>query len=461
MAEKHDFASLMAGAGAASRDLRRLRRGESVEGVVVQIGADSIFIDVGLTADARMDRAQLEAPDGSLSIAVGDKIRASVASAGGAGVVLVSAFGKGTVDMSSLQSALDAGVPVTGTVARVVNGGVEVQIGGARGFCPASHMALNYVADLEQFVGQELRFRVIEIRPEGKGVVLSRKAQLEAERAERAGALKDQLQIGTDHDGVVTSVQKYGAFVDLGGVEGLVHVSEVSQARIDRVEDVLNVGDAVRVRVLGVEPQEGGGLKIRLSMKALAAPVVQNAPAPREVLDATVSKLMDGGVLVDTAKGSGFVPKRELVMNHSADMRRAFPVGSQLRVVLLNRDDRTGRIAFSARGVAEVEERENFTTFARPEQSAGMGSLGQLLAKKFGLAAPPAEAPAAPNKGTSSSGGAQTGSTATTPAQPSAPVASGSRPSVTGAPAAWGGHTRGGDQSRKEPPIGVVRRKKD
>jgi small subunit ribosomal protein S1 len=252
-----------------------------------------------------------------------------------------------------------------------------------RALCPASQVEIGYAQDLSVYEGQTLQFRVIEIKDDGRSVVLSRRALLEAQRKERQAALEDTLVPGADLEGVVSSLSRHGAIVDLGGIDGFVHVSELAHRRVDKPEDVVSVGDRVAVRVLGVE-QGDRGLRVKLSMKARAdAP---EPPAVDEVLDATVVKATGGGIIVRTAKGEGLVPLAELGLAPGADHRRAFPVGKQLEVVLTARDTSRGRLRFSAVGVARVEERQNYREFGAASAAGGsFGSLGDVLRKKLGL----------------------------------------------------------------------------
>lgn len=400
---KDDFASLMESSSEQVRMGRRLRQGQVVQGTVVQIGKDSVFLDVGATAEGRIERGELEDKSGKLSVALGDTLSASVVSVSDvAGPVLSVALGKGTgkgrLDMSALESARDGGIPVTGNVQRAVKGGIEVDISGVRAFCPASQIDTAYIADLNVFVGQSLTFRVIEIKDGGKSVVLSRKALLEEEKNRAASQVLESLKVGEDYQGNVTSVQKYGAFVDLGGgVEGLVHVSELAHSRVAQVQDVLSVGETITVRLLGMEPADKGAIpKLRLSLKAR-----QEAPPeakPGQVLTGTVSRLTSFGVFVDTPSGSGLVPVRELGIPRGADFRKQFPVGKEVKVVLVNRDD-SRKTTYSIARVADVEERHNYQEFTsrdKPSESSttSMGSFGQLLQQKLGIS--PAPAAAAP-----------------------------------------------------------------
>jgi small subunit ribosomal protein S1 len=406
MSKDGDFASLMEGGGAQSqaRASRRLRSGEVVEGTIVQIGSDSIFIDVGATTEGRLDRGELEDKGGKLKVKVGEVLRVTVVSSSDVtGPVLTVALGRGAkrgaVDLGMLQSARESGLPVTGTVQSAVKGGLEVDVAGVRAFCPASQVDTVYVSDLSSFVGQALSFRVIEIKDDGKSVVLSRKALLAEEREREAQRVLAGLQVGGDYEGTVISLQKYGAFVDLGGgIEGLVHVSELAHSRVDRVEDILSVGEQVTVRLLALEPSDKGPHpRLRLSLKARQQAPESPTPEAGEILTGTVSKVTSFGVFVDTPKGSGLVPVRELGIPRGADYRKKFPVGAEVRVVFVGRGE-GGKVTFSVARVAGVEERANYREFTQrggqaAPTSSGLGALGQALQKTLGLEAPAPESP--------------------------------------------------------------------
>lgn len=410
MSQNSDFASLMESSSAPEqvRTSVRLRPGQVVEGPIVQIGKDSVFVDVGAVSEGRIERAEFEDKQGNLSVKLGDRIRASVVRVSDVmgpelTVALGRGQGKGTLDVSALESAKSSGIPVTGSVQKVVKGGLEVLVGGVRAFCPASQVDSTFIADLSTFAGQTLSFRVTEVRDGGRSVVLSRKAMLEEERKRESQRLIETLQVGNDYEATVASVQKYGAFVELGaGVDGLVHVSELAHGRVERVEDILTVGEKVRVKLLGIEPAEKGGApRLRLSLKALIDAPVVIVPEVGEVLEGTVSKLGSFGVFVDTSKGSGLVPARELGIPKGADFRKQFPVGKVVQVVFLSRDEQ-GRVTFSIERVAGVEERRNYRDFASQGQAQrsdkqadkSVGSLGELLQRKLGIK--PSEQPAVP-----------------------------------------------------------------
>ncbi|MCC6214225.1 MAG: S1 RNA-binding domain-containing protein [Polyangiaceae bacterium] len=399
-----DFASLFAGSSSAERAPRAGHSpGQVVEGRVVQVDGESVFVDIGGKAEARLPRREMEDARGRSSVAPGDLVRATVrAVVEGAIELTVASSRLEHADTAALELARDAGTRLEVKVTKAVKGGVEVDVGGTRAFCPASQLEIGHAGELEPWVGRTLEVRILEVRDAGRSVVVSRRAVLEAERAEREATLRETLVAGAEVEGTVSSLGRHGVLVDLGGVEGFAHVSELGPGRVERIEDAVKVGEVVRARILSVKDGQRG-LDVRVSLRA-AGEAAASAPEPDEVLEGTVTRHSTFGLFVATPKGEGLVPLSELGLAPSSDPRRAYPVGGALPVVLLSRDARNGRLRFSARNVARVEERRNFREFAAgTAQASTLGSLGDVLRRKLGLPdappeppAPPAPAPAAP-----------------------------------------------------------------
>jgi small subunit ribosomal protein S1 len=398
--QKDDFAALLEAsyADGTSRAGRRLEVGQVVEGAVIQIAKDSVFLDIGTPGDARIPSGELTNSAGELTVKIGQRLRATVVDARADAPLLAISIGRGgSVDVAALESAMASGTTVEGRVTQAVKGGLEIDIAGVRAFCPASQVELGYAAELESFVGRTLEFKVLEIRDGGRSVVVSRRARLAEERHERERDALERLAPGAELEGTVHAIEKHGAVVDLGGIEGFVHISELAERRVDRIEDVVRVGETVKVRVLSVE-ESPKGLRVRLSMKALKQPGnAQPAAGADEVLAAKVVAVANHGVFVETSAGEGLVPVRELALSPGADHRRAYPVGREFNVVLLSRDAQSGKLRFSATGVSAVEERKNYREFSArgPSQaSAGtLGSLGDVLRGKLSGSAASASGP--------------------------------------------------------------------
>lgn len=382
--------SVTRGKGGAGR---QLKLGDNIEVTVVQIGKESVFVDAGTRAEGEIDRREFEDEYGRVTIKVGDRLRATV-SAGGDRPKLVMRFRAGD-GLAGLEAALESGAPVEGTVTKAVKAGLEVEIGKLRAFCPASHVHISYTPDISIYEGQTMQWKVLEIRDNGRSIVVSRKALMQAEREITARDTLANLSPGQIVDGTVQSIQPYGAFVDVGGIEGLIHISELGHGRVDRVEDVVTVGEQIRVKVLTVEQTPDKATRISLSLRQATQPSggsdesagagAAGAGSERTVIDAEVVKVEAFGVFVETATGGGIVPTRELDLPPGGDPRRAFPVGKQVRVVAIGNDEK-GRTRFSMRRVEEEEARTNYRQFRSSQTQRGkdnVGSLGELLQQKI------------------------------------------------------------------------------
>jgi small subunit ribosomal protein S1 len=262
-----------------------------------------------------------------------------------------------------------------------------------------SQIDVRFVGDPSVFVGQKLQFKVQ--RADARDAVLSRRALLEEEKAERARKTREQLAEGAVFDGTVTSVQDYGAFVDIGGVEGLVHVSELSWDRVSKPGDLLKAGDAVKVQVLRVEQDAKKGERIALSVRSLsprpepqpspeqaARPATAPPPPPKvgDVVKASVDKIEPFGVFVRFAGGRGLVPASETGTPRGTDLRRAFKVGDEIDCAVSAIDEQ-GRFRLSrteAEAAAERKEAQEYMRKSAPQtRGKGFGTLGDLLRDKL------------------------------------------------------------------------------
>jgi small subunit ribosomal protein S1 len=231
---------------------RSVRVGEKVTGKIFQLGADTAFVSLdGVKSEAMIELRELKDDEGILRYGVGDPLEAHVIEAGARGIILSRALAKGSANMAMLAEARASGMPVEGMVLSVNKGGVEVAIGDVRAFCPISQLDIRFVEKPDQFIGEKLTFRVTEVRD--RNVVLSRRALLEEEQKKLAEQTRKTLSEGKVVKGKVTGVRDFGAFVDLGGVEGMIPVSEMSHVRIGHPSEVVKVGDEVEVEIIRLE----------------------------------------------------------------------------------------------------------------------------------------------------------------------------------------------------------------
>ena len=321
--------------------VRRVRVGEKVTGTIFQLGADTAFVSLGGRSEAMIELRELKDEEGILRLGVGDTIEAYVLEAGARGTLLTRTLSKGSASLAMLAEARTSGIPVEGLVLAVNKGGFEVAVGEARAFVPMSQMDLRFVDKPDQFIGERLKFRVTELRE--RKVVLSRRALLEEEQKALAAETRAKLEVGRVLRGRVTAVREFGAFVDLGGIEGLVPVAEMSHARVGRPSDVCKVGDEVEVEVLRIEPPQPTSPdkakhkeRITLSMRARQEDPWEAAAAAihdGDRLSGKVVRLQPFGAFVELRPGvDGLIHISALSDRRISHPRDAVSVGDEVTV---------------------------------------------------------------------------------------------------------------------------------
>jgi len=343
MSDTEDFAALFA--REAARPV--LEMGQIVKGRVIHITAESVFVDVGGKGEAWIERAELTDQDGRLKVAVGDEVEATVVSTGDE-VRLSHKLRQGAQARQALAVAAQTGIPVEGKVAAVIKGGYEVTVGGLRGFCPFSQMDLRRVDATEEYVGRVLEFRVTTFSDSGRNLVLSRRRLLEERAAEAAEETRKKIAPGAVLTGTVASLADFGAFVDLGGVQGLVPLSELSHSRASRPADLVRVGDAVTVKVLRVDQEKG---RISLSLKALEGDPwgsVAGRLRERQVVRGRAVRSTEFGIFVELLPGvDGLLHVSEIPRSRQGAMREAAAASAEIAVLIVNIDTEKRRVALA------------------------------------------------------------------------------------------------------------------
>src|SRR5689334_924841 len=250
----------------ASVKARRLERGQAIEGTIVAFGSEVAFVSVGGKSEAQIALAELKDADGHMEVKVGDRIHAVVVSTSG-GVTLSRKGVRNAATQRELENAFEAGLAVEGKVESVNKGGYEVRIARERAFCPLSQIDIARTVDPAVHVGKTYAFRVIEYKDGGKSIVVSRRKLLEEEQQADAAAIRSSIVPGAVLPGRVVSVLDFSAFIDLGGgIQGLLHVSEMSWSRATTPGEMVASGDQITVKVLRVDEATG---KISLGLKQL------------------------------------------------------------------------------------------------------------------------------------------------------------------------------------------------
>jgi small subunit ribosomal protein S1 len=330
---------------------KRLSVGDEVEGTVGHVGQDSVLVDLDDRQQAFFELPDLKDAGGNLLAKVGDRIKGYVVDTDG-GIKLAKRFGKGAVSVDHLIVAQQTGTPIEGKVTGVNKGGVEVELAGVRAFCPASQLDTHFVDDTSRFIGQTLAFLVTKV--EGTNVVLSRRQLLQREAGASRAATLATIVVGEVKKGRVTQIRDFGAFVDLGGIEGLIPLRELSHERV-RAEDVVSIGDVVEVQIKGIEHKasstgKGEKTEITLSLKALGQDpwngIEALAPIGR-VIAGQVSRLADFGAFVRIAAGvEGLLHVSELGarVNHPQD---ALTIGQPVLVRVVSVDPAKKRVGLA------------------------------------------------------------------------------------------------------------------
>ncbi|HWE24440.1 MAG TPA: 30S ribosomal protein S1 [Myxococcales bacterium] len=372
--ENADFAALLAESEKTPRKQEKLRLGQRIAARVAHVGAEIAYLDLGGKGEAIIDLRELRNEKGELLVHPGDTVEAYVLSLAEGTAVMTRSVPKGA-GREMLQQALESKVPVEGTVTAQNKGGLEVDLGGLRAFCPASQIDVRFVEDPAQFVGQKLKFRVMEIR--GGNAILSRRALIEEERAAQAAELRKKLEVGAVLDGTVSSVRDFGAFVDMGGLEGLVHVSELSHQRVAHAQDVVKPGEKVRVQVLRIDKDEKGHERIALSLRALEQdPWDAARPQLKEGvrLQGKVARLQPFGAFVELFPGiDGLVHVSALSNRHIQHPREVVKEGETIWVQVESIDDAQRRIAL--RRISEDEAEAAPAPEKKPSRRPRVGDV--------------------------------------------------------------------------------------
>ncbi len=351
------------------RTLVQLRPGQTVTGTVVQISEDEICVNVGYKADGLVKKADLSSTD----VKIGDEIEVEVVKVNdGEGNVLLSQRNiVNRKNWDEIVAKYDAGEFVTGVGKEAVKGGLICDVAGVRAFVPASQLSQRFVERIEDFVGQSMKLKIVEVDKAKKRIVASRKTVLQAEEADKKKEIWSTLTVGEMVKGVVRRLTDFGAFVDIGGVDGLVHVTDLSWGRVRHPSDVVSVNQTIEVKILSLDPAKE---RISLSYK-------QTQPRPWEVaaekypvgsiVSGKVVRITTFGAFVELEPGlDGLVHISQCALTRIAKVEDAVSVGDQIRVKVLDVNPEARRISLSIRAVLEEEAFDGLNTSAPDEEFA-------------------------------------------------------------------------------------------
>jgi small subunit ribosomal protein S1 len=334
--------------------------GDVVSGKVVRIDQDEVLVDIGYKSEGVIPSNELsirKTVKPSEEVELGEEVDA---------LVLTKEDQEGRLILSKkrarfekawrrIEQAADSGEPVEGTVIEVVKGGLILDLG-VRGFLPASLVDIRRVQNLDEFMGQKLECKVIELNRSRNNVVLSRRAVLEEERKEVREQILGRLQPGEVVEGKISNIVDFGAFVDLEGIDGLIHISELSWSHVNHPSEVVSIGDTVRVKVLDIDRDRQ---RISLGLKQTQEDPWQrvlNEYKEGDVVEGKVTKIVAFGAFVQILPGvEGLVHISELAQHHVESPAEVVRPGDELKVKILEVDDSRRRLSLSVKRVEGQE----------------------------------------------------------------------------------------------------------
>ncbi|MFH0960410.1 MAG: S1 RNA-binding domain-containing protein [Pseudomonadota bacterium] len=467
--QEEDFASLFE---ASTKVDSNARRDNKITGNIVSIGDEWVFVDIGAKSEGAISKEELLDPNRELSLKVGDPITAYVITQRDGDIVLSVKMTQAASE-DAIREAQRSGIPVEGSVTEERKGGYSVNIFGRQAFCPYSQIDITSGGSPEDYLGKKFLFRIMEFSEKGRNIVLSRRETLEEDRKNKIDELKKTLREGDIVGGVVRKLAPFGAFVDIGGPQGLIPMSELAWARIQSVDDVLSVGDEILVKITGLDWEktriglslkqahdnpwdsasnrfsegfETSGVVTRLtnfgafielepgieglihisnlgrgrrinhpkevinSQESVNVRVISidpearriglelitdrdssgsDGPAPEimegAILTGKVQSLKDYGIFVDLpGSKTGLLRTSEIGDFSPRELRKKYPVDSDITVTVLAVDQETQKIALSLKALQNTEEKNQARNYLMSgETKSSFGTLGELLKMKL------------------------------------------------------------------------------
>src|SRR5688500_11322998 len=353
-----------------------INEGEVVSGKVVRVDKDEVLVDIGYKSEGVIPVSELSirrSVNPADEVNLGDEIDALVMTKEDADGRLILSKKRARFEMAwkRIEGAAESGEPVEGLVIEVVKGGLILDLG-VRGFLPASLVDIRRVQDLDEFMSQTLRCKVIELNRSRNNVVLSRRAVLEEERREMRQAILDRLSPGDVVEGTISNIVDFGAFVDLEGIDGLIHISELSWSHVNHPSELLEIGQEVKVKVLDIDRDRQ---RISLGLKQTQSDPWQQVIDTYEqgdVVEGRVTKVVTFGAFVEVVPGvEGLVHISELAAHHVENPREIVQQGETVRAKIIEMDAERRRLSLSLKRVEEGES-------ARP-------GIGEEVAPDLGL----------------------------------------------------------------------------
>jgi len=356
-----------------------LAHGDIIDGVVVRVDPDEVLVDVGSKSEGVISARELGLrgePD-AIELQSGDRVKVFVLQPENedGNVVLSLRRARAESVWLKTQEKQLSGEAVDADVREQNKGGLIVTVMGLRGFLPTSQVARAYSGNLDELVGKRVAVKIIEVNRKRNRLIVSQKAAYDEDRARQRSELFERVKVGDVLRGKVSGLTSYGAFVNLGGADGLIHISELSWERVGSVSDVLQVGQEVGVKVIKLDPELS---RISLSMRQLAQDPWDHIAGrfpPGSVVEGEVTKIKKYGAFLQLGEGvEGLLHISELSPQHVERIEDAIQVGQRLRVKVLQAEEARRRISLSLKQVEEPEPAPAVSGDPSQEQEEGEGA---------------------------------------------------------------------------------------
>jgi len=327
-----------------------LEEGSRLKGTIQAIDADNVFVDIGMRANGIVPRRQWDKSEPEVGQVIDVAVERYDADEG----LIQLNLPRGRRRVGGDWNAVTVGMKCDCIVTKANKGGLEVQVGALRGFLPAGQVDRGYVEDLEPFIGQKLSVEVTEVDSRKRNLVVSRRVLLEEEQKDAATELWQQLNVGEIRSGTVKTLKEYGAFIDLGGLDGFLHIGEISWSRLNHPEQVLTQGQSVEVKILEIDKERS---RVSLGMKQLTRDpwggAIEVYTVGRQV-SGTVTRIMDFGAFVELEPGiEGLLHISELEHTRVRKVSDVLSDGQSVDVQILNVDPSQQRISLSLKALTE------------------------------------------------------------------------------------------------------------
>ena len=367
-----DMASLL-----AEESMKEFNPHEVIEGTVVLVNRDEAYVDIGYKTEIPIAKKELAYPEPEAAtdvVKVGDKIHVYVvALVGENGLILSKTRADRLVAWEKVEKVKEEKQIIEVEILQVVKGGLLTTAFGLRGFIPASQIALHFVKDLNEFVGQKVEVEIMEADPKKQRLVLSRRSVLEAQREQKREEALASIVEGEKRTGVVKRLVDYGAFIDIGGVDGLAHISDLSWDHIKNPADVLSVGQEVEVLVKAFDPETK---RISLSIKdTVRDPWFDKAEKypVGSYVKGKIVKLTDLTAFMEIEPGfDGLIRMRELSPKHITKASEAVSVGDEVTVKVIHVDMDNKKVALSITKVQQDAEKAEYQDFLAKQDNTAV-----------------------------------------------------------------------------------------